>query len=176
MKIRNTFSIFLVSGFWHGANWTFIIWGALNAIYFLPLLLSNRNRKNLDVVADGKLLPSLAEMISILSTFMLTVFAWIFFRSENLSHAFSYIEGIFSLSIFSLPEFKTTNQYIVALMTLLLVCFFLTVEWLGRKDKFAIENLFTGKRIKRYLFYFTLILFMYFFYPNTEPDFIYFQF
>ena len=57
MKVRNTFAIFLVSGFWHGANWTFIIWGALNAIYFLPLLFTNNNRKNLGVVAEGKLFP-----------------------------------------------------------------------------------------------------------------------
>ena len=67
MKVRNTFAIFLVSGFWHGANWTFIIWGALNAIYFLPLLLTNNNRKNLGVVAEGKLLPSLRELFSMLT-------------------------------------------------------------------------------------------------------------
>ena len=80
MKVRNTFAIFLVSGFWHGANWTFIIWGALNAIYFLPLLLTNNNRKNLGVVAEGKLLPSFRELFAMLITFILTVFAWIFFR------------------------------------------------------------------------------------------------
>ena len=81
MKVRNTFAIFLVSGFWHGANWTFIIWGALNAIYFLPLLLTNNNRKNLGVVAEGKLLPSFRELFAMLTTFILTVFAWIFFRA-----------------------------------------------------------------------------------------------
>ena len=91
MKVRNTFAIFLVSGFWHGANWTFIIWGALNAIYFLPLLLTNNNRKNLGVVAEGKLLPSFRELFAMLTTFILTVFAWIFFRAEDLNHAFSYI-------------------------------------------------------------------------------------
>ena len=96
MKVRNTFAIFLVSGFWHGANWTFIIWGALNAIYFLPLLLTNNNRKNLGVVAEGKLLPSFRELIAMLTTFTLTVFAWIFFRAENISHAFDYIGEIFS--------------------------------------------------------------------------------
>jgi len=64
MKIRNTFIIFIVSGFWHGANWTFIVWGALNALYFLPLLLANKNRSNLGVVAEGKLLPTLKELTS----------------------------------------------------------------------------------------------------------------
>ena len=88
MKVRNTFAIFLVSGFWHGANWTFIIWGALNAIYFLPLLLTNNNRKNLGVVAEGKLFPHLRELFAMLTTFSLTVFAWIFFRAENIKSRF----------------------------------------------------------------------------------------
>jgi D-alanyl-lipoteichoic acid acyltransferase DltB (MBOAT superfamily) len=71
-KIRNIFIIFIVSGFWHGANWTFIVWGALNAIYFLPLLLLNQNRKNLEIVAKNRLLPSLKDFFSILMTFGLT--------------------------------------------------------------------------------------------------------
>src|SRR4030095_12748930 len=69
MKVRNTFIIFLVSGFWHGANWTFIIWGALNAIYFLPLLLLNKNRNNLETVAQGKYLPTPRELINMGLTF-----------------------------------------------------------------------------------------------------------
>ncbi|MDC0957853.1 MBOAT family protein, partial [Flavobacteriaceae bacterium] len=91
IKVRNTFVIFLVSGFWHGANWTFIIWGALNAIYFLPLLLTNNNRKNLGVVAEGKYLPSFRELFAMLTTFLLTVFAWIFFRADNVNHAFRIV-------------------------------------------------------------------------------------
>ncbi|NOR45094.1 MAG: MBOAT family protein, partial [Candidatus Delongbacteria bacterium] len=86
-KVRNIFIIFIVSGFWHGANWTFIAWGALNAIYFLPLLLSNRNRRNIGTVAEDKLFPSFRETLSILSTFVLTTFAWIFFRAESMKHA-----------------------------------------------------------------------------------------
>ena len=173
MKVRNTFAIFLVSGFWHGANWTFIIWGALNAIYFLPLLLTNNNRKNLGVVAEGKLLPSFREMFAMLTTFMLTVFAWIFFRAENLSHAFSYIGGMFSKSIISIPYFKDgTNSY----KTIGLIFFFILIEWLGRKDKFAIEKTLKNHKIKQVLFYFILILIIYFLYPSTKTEFIYFQF
>jgi D-alanyl-lipoteichoic acid acyltransferase DltB (MBOAT superfamily) len=91
MKIRNTFIIFLVSGFWHGANWTFIVWGALNAIYFLPLVLFNKNRTNMDAVAQNKLFPSIIEITSILLTFGLSTLAWIFFRSKDISEAFIYI-------------------------------------------------------------------------------------
>ena len=98
-KIRNVFIIFIISGFWHGANWTFIIWGALNALFFLPLLLTKKNRNNLEVVAQGSVLPSLKELFSILLTFSLTVFAWVFFRAENLSHAIQYILDVFSQPI-----------------------------------------------------------------------------
>ena len=91
IKIRNTFIIFIVSGFWHGADWTFIVWGALNALYFMPLLLLNKNRVNTDTVAQGRHLPSTREFFQITITFSLTVFAWIFFRAENMFHAVGYI-------------------------------------------------------------------------------------
>ena len=110
MKIRNTFIIFIVSGFWHGANWTFIVWGALNAIYFLPLILTNNNRNNLDIVAQGKYLPSIKEFTLILLTFVLTVFTWIFFRADNIGHAISYISGIFSDSFFTVPYFSGNQE------------------------------------------------------------------
>ena len=74
MKVKNTFIIFLVSGFWHGANWTFIIWGFLNALYIMPSIIFNTNRNNLDIVAQGKYLPSLKELRSLAITFSLTVF------------------------------------------------------------------------------------------------------
>jgi D-alanyl-lipoteichoic acid acyltransferase DltB (MBOAT superfamily) len=79
MKVRNTFIIFIVSGFWHGANWTFIVWGALNAIYFLPLLLTKKNRQNMEVVAENSFLPSLKEFGQMTVTFALTIIAWVFF-------------------------------------------------------------------------------------------------
>ena len=101
--VRNTFIIFLVSGFWHGANWTFIIWGLLNAIYFLPLLLAKKNRKNLDIIAENRNFPTIKELLSMLSTFSLTVFAWIFFRAESVSQAFSYINRIFTKELLKLP-------------------------------------------------------------------------
>jgi len=88
-KIRNVFIIFLVSGFWHGANWTFIVWGFLNALYFLPVLLSNKNRTHLNIAAQHTLLPSLKEVFKILTTFLLTVLAWVFFRAESVMHAIS---------------------------------------------------------------------------------------
>ena len=169
MKVRNTFAIFLVSGFWHGANWTFIIWGALNAIYFLPLLLTNNNRKNLGVVAEGKLLPSFRELFAMLTTFGLTVFAWIFFRAEDLNHAFSYIGGVFSKSFFEIPLIRPRFVFLVIL--------FMIIEWFGRDGKFAIEKIFLSfNKTWRFIFYTIIIVLMLLFFTEEKQPFIYFQF
>ncbi len=131
MKVRNTFIIFLVSGFWHGANWTFIVWGLLNAMYFLPLMLTNNNRNHLGVVAENRTLPTIKEFLSIILTFVLTVFAWIFFRAENLTHAFNYIGGIFSKSLFEIPQFEGKIHGVI---TIMLVVIFMLVEWINREN------------------------------------------
>ncbi len=173
MKVRNTFIIFIVSGFWHGANWTFIAWGALNAIYFLPLLLTNNNRSNLRIVAEGKSLPSPKELMLILCTFGLTAFAWIFFRAENMGHAFSYITKIFSASLFELPEFREMKS---ALVTILLTCTFVVVEWTGRNKQYAIADLgLKWKSPVRYAMYYAIIMAIFWF-GGKEQQFIYFQF
>jgi D-alanyl-lipoteichoic acid acyltransferase DltB (MBOAT superfamily) len=177
MKIRNTFIIFVVSGFWHGANWTFIIWGALNAIYFIPLLLTRNNRINMNTIAQNKLFPGIKEFGMMIITFSLTLFAWIFFRAENLAHAFSFISGIFSESILIPPSGKDFIGTSIHPLTLFaLVGFFLIIEWIGREGKYAIEQLFLKWNIShRYLFYYAIILLILMFGGN-EQEFIYFQF
>ena len=173
MKVRNTFIIFIVSGFWHGANWTFIVWGALNAIYFLPLLLTNNNRNNLETVAQGKLLPSLKEVSLMLLTFGLTVFAWIFFRANNIGHAIGYISEILSPSLFSIPKFAGMYN---ALITIILVGVFVLIEWFGREGQYAISNLgLKWKRPIRYAMYYAIIIAIFWF-GGKEQQFIYFQF
>ncbi|WP_417858956.1 MBOAT family O-acyltransferase [Xanthomarina gelatinilytica] len=167
--IRNVFIIFIVSGFWHGANWTFIVWGALNAIYFLPLLLANKNRNHLEVVAFNKKWPSIKAILNILLTFGLTTLAWIFFRAENINHAFQYLKGIFNKSLFSMPELRPTN-----ILVLLIV--FIAMEWLGRRNQYAIETFgLQWKRPLRLAFYYTIIILIFLFSRN-EKTFIYFQF
>ena len=177
LKVRNTFAIFLVSGFWHGANWTFIIWGALNAIYFLPLLLTNNNRKNLGVVAEGKLLPSFRELFAMLTTFTLTMFAWIFFRAENVSHAFSYISEIFSMSLFNSPMkdlWRVNTDSLIINLVVCLVVFFL-VEWFNRKSNHSLDLRDIKYKIIRCLIYYILIIAI-FFMNSSQQEFIYFQF
>ncbi len=169
MKVRNVFIIFLVSGFWHGANWTFIIWGLLNALYFLPLMLTNNNRNNLNVIAENSIFPTLKELVQMLITFGLTVFAWIFFRAENITHAYHYICGIFTKSLFEMPS-------VFPRMTILLIICFMLVEWLGREDQFAIQRIISKRNIVfRYLFYLVL-LFSLILFGGSEQNFIYFQF
>jgi len=172
MKVRNTFIIFLVSGFWHGANWTFIVWGALNAVYFLPLLLTNKNRNNIGTVAEGKTLPTLRELTGMVTTFTLTVFAWIFFRAESVGHAVDYINGIFTKSILSKPEILDARM----LTTIGLVVAFIIVEWFGREGKYGLEKFgVTWKKPFRYAMYLVLFTLIYFYF-GSEQEFIYFQF
>src|SRR5690554_5007437 len=168
-KIRNTFIIFIVSGFWHGANWTFIVWGALNALYFLPLLLSKKNRIYTGDIAPGRFLPNIREFGGMLFTFFLTLIAWVFFRAENVSHAWHYLMNMFSSSLFSFPE-------IAPLDILVLIGLFLLVEWQGRSEAFALSNL--DKKVPalgRYAIYYGILICLFYF--SGEPQaFIYFQF
>ena len=174
MKVKNTFIIFIVSGFWHGANWTFIVWGALNAVYFLPLLLTKNNRSNLDTVAQGQFIPSIKELSFMLITFSLTVFSWIFFRAENIGHAISYISEILSSSLFSIPKFTGMAR---ALTTIILIAIFVLIEWKGRDGQYAIQN--QGKKWKpifRYAYYYFIAFSIMYFGNFNENQFIYFQF
>lgn len=167
-KIRNTFIIFIVSGFWHGANWTFIFWGALHAIYFLPLLLFNKNRSYLDVAAKGKLLPSGKEILQMACTFFLVMFAWIFFRSATIHDAFACIKIILSKSLFSLPR----N---VDVQLLILISAMLVIEWLQREQPYVLHFGQTTPVWKRWVAYYTVFLSIYFF-AQAQQQFIYFQF
>ena len=168
MKIRNTFIIFIVSGFWHGANWTFIVWGALNALYFLPLMLSNKNRINTGNVAEGKLLPTIKEFVGIAITFLLTVLAWIFFRADNLMHAFDYIYNIIMSNSELMPRF---SKHVILSIIILII-----IEWINREKQHAlqIDNIKISKLLRWSLFY--ILIFIIFYYGGSQQEFIYFQF
>ena len=170
MKIRNTFAIFLVSGFWHGANWTFVIWGFLNALYFLPLLLTNKNRTHTSIVAKNSFLPSIKECFQMGITFFLTVIAWVFFRAENVTHAFNYLKGIFNKSLISIPTVRPSY-------VLLLIIVFLVIEWFGRHQLFAIETLLIKQpKFLRWTFFIAIALTVLVFSNGEDQAFIYFQF
>ncbi|QBA63892.1 MBOAT family O-acyltransferase [Muriicola soli] len=166
-KIRNTFIIFIVSGFWHGANWTFIIWGFLNALYFLPLLLLKKNRMNTNTIAEGRLFINFKEIGQIGITFILTLIAWIFFRAASVTEAFNYTKSLFDISILSVPS--------VDMKPLLYILMLIPVEWLQRNRTHGLY-LHNGEipilRWFLYVFFFCII----FFFGAKSQSFIYFQF
>lgn len=169
--MRNTMIIFLVSGFWHGANWTFIVWGAYHALLFFPLMLLGLNRKYTGVVAEGHLLPSLKETSQMLATFLLAVIGWIVFRAESIGQAWDYLCRICSPSIChfsSIPGKKA----------MLFVLIMLMAEWLQRDKQHALQlNSFPllRKQWVRLAFYYCLIMVILLF-AGIQSDFIYFQF
>jgi alginate O-acetyltransferase complex protein AlgI len=134
-QIRNIFIIFIVSGFWHGANWTFIVWGVLNAVYFLPLMLLKKNRSNLDIVAKDKLFPSTKEVFQMGVTFMLTIIAWVIFRSNSISDAVNYII-IMVNSIFTFPRTDVLNGEMTSFLG---VCLLIIIEWVQRSKQHGLE-------------------------------------
>lgn len=166
MKLRNTFIIFVVSGFWHGANWTFIIWGFLNALYFLPVMLSDRNRNNMGITAEGRMFPTFREFFQMGTTFLLTVLAWIFFRANTVGDAFAYITRMLTNYTFDSADIAKTTILFVLFMTL--------VEWLQRDKQHGLEHLALPKTARYILYYFLVVCIFYF--GGTQQTFIYFQF
>jgi len=171
--VFNTFVIFVVSGFWHGANWTFIIWGALNAVYFLPLLLMGKNRKNTNTVAENRFLPNFKELWQMGTTFTLTCLAWVFFRSESLGDAFIYLEKIFNSKA---TLFKIQAPGLIGYSIPIIILLWILIEWLIRQNN--IDKLFKGNSniILKYGFYYTLVIIILLFGAFDKSEFIYFQF
>jgi len=164
LKVRNTFAIFIVSGFWHGANWTFIIWGLINALLFLPLLLAKRNRSNLN---DAEI----SDLHRILLTFSITTIAWIFFRADSLSHAIDYLQNIAIWNSGKSLSIKPTLVVYIALL------FF--GDWIGRKHDFTLNTLSEGILSKSPWLRLTLYLslaYLILLYIGGQQNFIYFQF
>lgn len=172
-KIRNTLLIFAISGLWHGANWTFLIWGVLNGLYFIPLLLRGKNRRYLSVVAENRSFPSLAETGGMALTFGLTLIAWVFFRSATVQEAGVYLSELFSWSLFSVPEFPGRRS---AATTLCLIGVLLFVEWIGRNHEYGLQWVgLRWKGVSRAAVYYALVGAILWF-GSAEQQFIYFQF
>ena len=143
-QVRNVFVIFLLSGFWHGANWTFIAWGFINALYFLPLLLRDKNRSNIETVQLQWNFSSLKIVMSILSTFALTCLAWVFFRAKSIDDAFDYIGRIFTNRSF-LPQYLENERYSYEIIVLILA--FILVEWNSRTKIEPVSGSYSGVKL-----------------------------
>ena len=181
IAVRNTFIIFLLSGFWHGANWTFVLWGAYHALLFVPLLLMNKNRRYRDTVAtvtlpDGttktKLLPSFKETGQMLLTFSLAVFGWIIFRATGLKTLSAWISGICDSSLLSLPYLMNEYYYIPLVISILVM---VILEWINRTKEHSFQITIKYKWL-RWIVYLLFILIIFFSMKIDTPQFIYFQF
>ena len=181
IAVRNTFIIFLLSGFWHGANWTFLLWGAYHALLFVPLLLMNKNRRYRDTVAtttlpDGttktKLFPSLKESLQMLVTFVLVVFGWIIFRATGMKTLTTWMTGIFDSTLFSIPWLMNRYYYIPLAINILIMIIF---EWTNRTKEHSFQLNIKYKWL-RWSFYLIFILTLFLSIKVDTPQFIYFQF
>lgn len=190
--IRNTFIIFLLSGFWHGANWTFIAWGAYHAFLFLPLILLGKNRRYRDTVATvtlpstnedhngivssgtakAKLLPSFREAAQMLLTFTLAVFGWIIFRATGTNTLVGWVSGIFTPSLFTIPWLINRIFYIPLAVSILIMGI---TEWLQRTKPHGLEISNVHSITIRLAIYYVLI-FLVVINSGQEQSFIYFQF
>lgn len=168
MKIRNTFIIFVVSGFWHGANWTYIVWGFINAVYFLPLLLSNSNRNNMDAIQLKFNFDSVKVIMSILYTFLLTCVAWVFFRAKTITDAVAYLKQIITNRDFSF-QYLDNERYSYELT--LMIGLFVLIEWNSRTKTEPISG--KGNMLKMALAVLAILAFGTY---SDYKEFIYFQF
>lgn len=164
---RNILVVFLLSGLWHGANWTFVAWGAYHAVLFLPLILMGLNRKNIGEISMGSLSQNISGLVNIIITFMLVTIGWIIFRADNIADAWGYIVKIFTSCEFgSIISCKTIMCYVL----IMLVC-----EWINRGQEHALNLQRVKHKWLRYLIYYTLI-FLIWVNISSSGQFIYFQF
>lgn len=169
ISISNTFIIFLVSGFWHGANWTFVCWGLFHALMFLPLLLTSTNRKYRGIVANGRILPSLKDITQIITTFFIVVIGWILFRAADVEQAIGYIKRLFSMqfSVEPMPSHSLEAGIYILILWI--------VEWLQRNKEYALQIQFLKSKTLRVAILTFAILFIEIA-MGKSSEFIYFQF
>ncbi len=166
LKIRNVFIVFIVSGFWHGANWTFLVWGGIHALLFLPLLIRSKNRTYIDGTRIH-----LKQMPQILGTFILVCLAWVFFRAESMAIAMQILQDIFSLDSISLALFYSSSKFLLFSVIIVFgIMVMLFYEFRTAQNNNNEVELSTYQAI----FIAVLIVFMGVY--KNPTDFIYFQF
>jgi len=165
-KVRNVLIIFTVSGFWHGANWTYIFWGFLNGLYFLPLMLLKMNRSNIEIIAHNSFFPTLRDIAGLLITSSAIQFSFIFFRSQDMPHAWIYLNNLFDFS--SDSRFDFTQTHILVWIAVLLL-----FEWFNRKKELQLNG---GPIVLRWMAYIIIFYITLIFGNYNSNEFIYFQF
>ena len=170
--VRNTFIIFLVSGLWHGANWTFLLWGLYHASLFLPLILLGRNRRHTGTVAEGRLLPTLPDALRMLLTFLLAAVGWVIFRAPSAAAAWAYLRGIFTQGFHGLSTLGSGADLFTLGLTLPIL---IIIEWLNRAEPHGFSRQ-PRRRALRWAGYAALCFVIVAFMKTADMPFIYFQF
>jgi alginate O-acetyltransferase complex protein AlgI len=129
-RFRTILITFTVSGLWHGANWTFLVWGFLNGLFFTPLVFGKAPEHESRIAGEGRIFPSLREFAAMAVTFLMVVLAWIVFRANSLTHAIEYFAGMFSHPWLAAP---TNPGWLAAGLSLLVL------EWFTRHKTYALD-------------------------------------
>ncbi len=176
MVIRNILIVFFLSGLWHGANWTFVVWGLYNGIIIAILTLLNLNHKRSAIISENSVTPPLREIGQILLTFVLVVIGWIIFRAEDMTQAIGYIANLCDSSIISLPNFRDIGlSFIQITFTLFFIVLLQFIDWLQRKQEFGLEISNVKYRPVRWSIYIAFLL-IFSVFAGGQEEFIYFQF
>ena len=164
---------FTICGIWHGANWTYVLFGFLHGCYFIPLIIKGTMNKK-KKFTKGQLLPSLGEFANLLLTFTIVMLTFIIFRAATIQEAYHYFSGIISPSLFSIPKFY---GMVKAVTTLALIAIFIATEWKGKDEQYAIAKMgMQWKRPARWVFYSCIIFLIGMYMQTEETPFIYVQF
>ena len=172
VSLRNMFIIFIISGFWHGASWNFIIWGFIHACGFIPILFFNKDRIIEEkIVSVNKKYPTFYDLIRILTTFIFATFAFIFFRLTNLNESILFINKIITDSFNNPSQYKIipeSSKIFIFIIPLILL------DWYLRRDERKLKV--PSNKYIRYFTYLVLTLLIYSFFGKSDTSFIYFQF
>lgn len=172
IAVRNTTVIFLVSGFWHGASWNFIIWGLLNALLYIPILISRKHRRHTGIVANDRSLPNGRELFLMGMNLLVISLTFVFPRAVDVTQSFGYLSMMFSTSMFTSPFTQLSDEK----LTIAFICFMFLLEWVNRRHDFALQKFGLKWPVAlRYLFYY-LLIFAILKYGGAPHDYYYFQF
>lgn len=165
--------VFLVSGLWHGANWTFVVWGGLHAFYFVFSLLTKKYRSFFTNFFKLNKLPTFYKFLQMLITFHLVVFAWIFFRANNIGDAFVIIQNLQSISLSDKILINgNLTEFIIAIVA---IAFMEIIHLFERGTKLPIY--IESKPLwLRWCWYYTMLFSILLFSVVNKSPFLYFQF
>jgi D-alanyl-lipoteichoic acid acyltransferase DltB (MBOAT superfamily) len=166
--------VFGVSGLWHGANWTFVVWGLYHGTLIVLYKLLHINTKDKDILAAGRWLPSIKDMCRVIITFLLAVVGWVIFRAETIAQAWDFVSRMF------LTAFDDFHPRLGSISTIIAILLLIVVEYLQRDKvhvlQFSDNRLFRSAAVRWTIYLVLFAAVFYYAFNNVSQEFIYFQF